>query len=58
MERIGLYIMLKARYLGKRIRIIMEEGVTKLDKNQLQFIKEHGIFPGIRDVDKIRKKQF
>ncbi|MDD5656182.1 MAG: radical SAM protein [Elusimicrobia bacterium] len=46
-EDAALYALLKARHLGKTLRVLLEGSAADLDQPRRRFIREHGLFLGV-----------
>ncbi len=49
-EILGLYSVLKARYLGKSLKVVVEGNIDGVEQSRLEFMREHGIYSGIHDA--------
>ncbi|MFA5139155.1 MAG: radical SAM protein [Elusimicrobiota bacterium] len=46
-ESVGLYAVMKARYLGKRLRVLVESEAADARPDRLRFFGDHGMFLGL-----------
>ncbi|MFA5139150.1 MAG: radical SAM protein [Elusimicrobiota bacterium] len=53
LESAGLYALLKARFLKKRLRLTVEGGVRGLDERKLRFFRDYDVFLGATGYERL-----
>ncbi|MFA5139151.1 MAG: radical SAM protein [Elusimicrobiota bacterium] len=53
LETAGLYALLKARFLDKRVRLAVEGGVKGLGARQLRFFRDYGVLLGATGCERL-----
>lgn len=53
-ETLGVYSVLKARHLGKSLRVVVEGNIEGMKRRHLEFMREHRIYLGVHDAGQRR----